>query len=209
MTRIVQSSRPTQIYLLRHGETDWNVMGRAQGTSDIPMNATGLAQAASLAIALRDIEFHAAYTSPLARAWRTAEIVLEGRGLHAIVRDDLRELSYGDWQGLTPEQWPEGAARRWAADPWRMSFPNGESLALVQHRALAAITDIVSENEGRCVLVAAHGHVNRLLMLHASHASPATFWDIAQPNGSAYFVEYRINDSTLEAAAAFAPLAYP
>ena len=185
----------TSVYLVRHGETEWNVTLRCQGTADIPMNPTGHAQVASLGTALRSVAFAAAYTSPLSRARLTAGAVLASRALDAVVEPGLRELSYGDWQGLTPQEWPGDVAERWAADPWTVAFPNGESLAAVQARAVAAIGRIVAAHPGQCVLVAAHGHLNRLLLLHAHGADPGTFWDVAQPNGWACRIDYRAHDA--------------
>lgn len=182
----------TSVYLVRHGETEWNITLRCQGTADIPMNATGHAQIASLAVALGSVAFAAAYTSPLSRARLTAGAVLASRALDAVVEPDLRELSYGDWQGLTLQEWPGDVADRWAAHPWTVTFPNGESLAAAQARAVAVIGRIVAAHAGQCVLVSAHGHLNRLLLLHARRADPTTFWDIVQPNGGACRIDYRM-----------------
>lgn len=182
----------TRVYIVRHGETEWNVTQRCQGTADIPMNATGRAQVVSLGTALSHVAFDAAYTSPLSRARLTARVVLARRPLDVVVKPDLCELSYGDWQGLTPQEWPGDVAERWATDPWTVTFPHGESLTQVQARAVAAIGRIMAAHPGQCVLVSAHGHLNRLLLLHARRADPTTFWDIVQPNGGACRIDYRM-----------------
>jgi broad specificity phosphatase PhoE len=192
----------TRVYLVRHGETEWNAAERFQGTADIPMNDAGLAQIAQLAASLRDVAFDAAYTSPLQRARHTAEAILDGRGLFAHAIGELHELSYGEWQGLTIDQWPTAAALAWKTDPWSIAFPNGESLAVAQRRAVAAMTRIVSSHPGQCVLVAGHGHMNRLLLIDALGEDRTAFWGIAQPNGAAYVVDYFTCGNVLRATSA-------
>ncbi|MEP6493122.1 MAG: histidine phosphatase family protein [bacterium] len=186
----------TRIYLVRHGETDWNATQRCQGIADIPLNHTGLTQAAALGHAFRDIEFHAAYTSPLQRARRTAETILNGRQLQAVAVGELSEMSYGDWQGLAPHEWPDGASARWANAPWQMAFPGGESLDQVRLRIGPAMEQIIRSHRGETVLVSGHGHANRVILLHATGRDLTSFWDIAQPNGGAWLLEYDGETST-------------
>jgi broad specificity phosphatase PhoE len=180
------AARRTRVYLVRHGETDWNALGRLQGIVDVPLNARGLAQARALASRLRDVRLDAAYCSALGRARRTAAIVLAGRGVTAVEEPALNEMSYGRWQGSTRAQLagddPELAAR-WDADPWAVTFPGGESLVDVHRRAVAAWQRLVAAHEGETVLVSAHGHVNRVLLVHALSLPRDHFWRIAQPNG--------------------------
>ena len=186
----------TRLVLVRHGETDWNATERCQGTTDVPLNERGLSQAEALAAALGDVDFDAAYTSPLERARRTAEIILEGRHLRAASVDGLHEISYGARHGLTPHEWPTGEWNRWSADPWSVTFPDGESLHGVRERAAPLIESIVSAHAGETVLISAHGHLNRVLLIHAGHASPDSFWTIAQPNGGAWIIDYNLNGAT-------------
>jgi broad specificity phosphatase PhoE len=176
----------TRVYLVRHGETDWNALDRLQGTVDVPLNARGLAQAGALAGRLRDVRFDAAYCSALGRARRTAAIVLAGRGVPAVEEPALNEMSYGRWQGSTRTQLVRddpALAARWDVDPWTVAFPEGESLADVHRRAVAAWQRLVAAHQARTVLVSAHGHVNRVLLVHALALPRDSFWRIAQPNG--------------------------
>ncbi|MEP6620890.1 MAG: histidine phosphatase family protein, partial [bacterium] len=177
------------IVLIRHGETDWNAGGRCQGTTDIPLNARGRDQIAQLARQLANVTFDAAFTSPLQRAVASAELVLAERPLAITPVPALAELSYGDVTGATDEAWPDGVRERWARTPWDVAFEGGESLARVHERATPAWDEIVESQAGRLVLVSGHGHVNRVLLLHATRRDRAEFWNIAQPNGHAVVVQ--------------------
>lgn len=90
-----------KIYLVRHGQTDWNVQMMAQGQTDIPLNETGIEQAEALRDKVRDYDFDICYCSPLVRAVKTAEIVVDGRC--KVVKDKLLiERSFGKYEGTTP-----------------------------------------------------------------------------------------------------------
>lgn len=174
----------TTLYLVRHGETDWNAAGRCQGRADVPLNAAGLAQARELSERLSGLEFDAAYTSPLARARATAAEILRPHGLRAAGVPELVELSYGELQGTTTADWEPSFRAAWEATPWAVSFPAGESLAMAQARAVPVLERIVAAHPGETVLIVGHGHVNRLLALHLLGRELTEFWTIEQPNGA-------------------------
>lgn len=89
-----------RLYIIRHGETRWNVEGRLQGQTDIELNENGVRLARVTAEKMKDINFDLGISSPLSRALKTAEIVLEGRGLPILTDKRLEELSFGSWEGL-------------------------------------------------------------------------------------------------------------
>ena len=90
-----------KLYLVRHGQTDWNIGKLAQGQTDIPLNATGIAQARELAAKIRDYHFDYCYSSPLSRARQTAEILVEHRNLPIIDDDRLMERAFGKYEGTS------------------------------------------------------------------------------------------------------------
>jgi probable phosphoglycerate mutase len=146
----------TELWLIRHGETEWTAQGRHNGRADIPLNARGRAQAA----AARDTlprEFSAAFSSPLARARETAEICALPAPL--TIASGLLEWDYGACEGRTAFD-----IRReipgWT--PWTHGFPAGETLADVAARAEIFFREKIAPREGR-VAVFAHGHILRLL----------------------------------------------
>src|SRR5690606_25273565 len=183
----------TTLYLIRHGETDWNRLGLFQGTTDVPLNAAGREQARALAEALRDVELDAAYSSPLSRALRTAEAAVEERGIEVRVLAELREICYGLWQGRGSQ--PRGRCNpglewRWREDPWSVRFPGGEALSEVRERAAAAVRRIQTEHPGERVLVSGHGHLNRVLLIEALDWPESRFWEIEQGNACCCRLEF-------------------
>jgi broad specificity phosphatase PhoE len=182
-------SEATVVYLVRHGETIWNAEGRCQGQADADFTDEGRAQLRALAEQLADVTFDAAYTSPLPRAVRTADAILNGRSLRARRVDALSEISYGSLQGSRFADWPVELHAAWRSDPWSITFPDGESLATTAARVLPAFQQIVASHPGDTLLVSSHGHVNRLILgAHYGH-SPAGFWSIDQVNGRAIRLE--------------------
>jgi broad specificity phosphatase PhoE len=175
----------TTIYLVRHGETDYNRDNIYQGTLDIPLNVTGHLQTLSLRARLSHVQFDAAYSSPLRRAMDTARTIV--RELPVITIPELRELSYGSWQGLSRDARQRTDAefdRRWRSHPWSVRFPNGESLQELHERVSASMTEIVHRHRGQTILVSGHGHVNRIALLFFTETDRNEFWNIDQPNGS-------------------------
>jgi broad specificity phosphatase PhoE len=152
-------TRMTHLILIRHGETDWNVIGRYQGQDDPPLNAKGLAQARELADALRDVPLDVLVSSPLRRAYRTAEILAEALELPLFAEPRLMEVHQGDWQGRLRAEiaglYPE-LLRLWETEPWQVTPPGGEHLSQVQARVYAALDDILVRYEGQRVGLVAH-----------------------------------------------------
>jgi broad specificity phosphatase PhoE len=186
---VTDRARPTIIYLVRHGETEWNAEGRCQGRADAEFTDAGRQQLRALATDLASVTFDAGYTSPLPRAVRTADAILEGRGLPVRRIDDLSEISYGSLQGQRFADWPGVLHDTWRRDPWSVTFADGESLAMVATRVLPTFETIVAAHPGETVLVSSHGHVNRLILAAYHGRSRADFWEIDQVNGCAARLE--------------------
>ncbi len=151
----------TTILLARHGETDWNLERRVQGHADTPLNATGQAQARALADELADEPLDAVYSSDLARAYETALVVAERKGLEVVVLPELREKHFGTWEGLTDAEilasYPHARDGNWG---------DGETREAMSRRVLAALARIAAEHpEGR-ILVVAHGGPLRAVLVH-------------------------------------------
>ena len=153
--------------LVRHGETDWNRERRIQGHADSLLNATGIEQARCLASRLAGTRIDAIYTSDVSRTRKTAEVIVEGRGIDVRELSDLRERNYGRWEGVTQEEWqatdPEGFAH-WKRSPDTYTPPGGERLEDVLARASRAVEYIEQQhsNDDSIVVV---GHGASLLVL--------------------------------------------
>ena len=181
----------TLISLVRHGQTDWNLAKRIQGSSDIPLNSTGREQAEITGRALAGGSFDAIYASPLRRALDTARIIASHLGLgEPATIPAVAERNYGDAEGLTGaqilERWPEGT-----------DVPGRESREQVVKRALPALLELGERHEGEQVIVVSHGGVISSLVRHVTdHALPGPGEVI--PNGSVHRFVYDAGVLTLD-----------
>lgn len=142
----------TTLLLVRHGETDWNLTHRYQGTTDIPLNETGRDQARRVAERVGDERWDAIVSSPLSRAMETACAIAAITGIETIEEDpDLIERAYGEAEGLTLAE-REGA---WPGGEW----PGLESWDDVATRTMTAIERIAARHPGQRVIVVCHGGV--------------------------------------------------
>jgi probable phosphoglycerate mutase len=142
-------------WFLRHGETDWNARGLSQGNVDVPLNATGLAQARTAALLLRDRGIAAIVASPLSRAQITAEAASDVLGLPVEIDEGLREVAFGVQEGQPMSQW----FNDWVVGVFT---PEGaESFASLRARAVAAVNRALTRPAP--VLLVAHGALFRAL----------------------------------------------
>lgn len=144
-----------QVYLARHGETEWSLSGQHTGITDIPLTENGRNLAKRLAPVLATERFALVLTSPLQRARKTCE--LAGLGAHAEIDRDLMEWNYGEYEGLTPKQ-IDAQAPGWMI--FTDGCPGGESPAQVNARADRLVARVRSV-EGDVALFA-HGHIFRV-----------------------------------------------
>jgi broad specificity phosphatase PhoE len=154
---------PTRLLVVRHGESTWNVAGRWQGQADPPLSELGERQATAGAAGLTELP-GAVWTSDLARARRTAELLVAPHGL-APPRPEprLRERDVGEWSGLTRDEIEQRWPGRLAARRSPTGFEADEPLL---QRALAALGDIAAATPGSTILVVTHGGVIRTLERH-------------------------------------------
>ncbi len=141
----------TDLVLVRHGETEWNRVGRVQGRTDIPLNSTGRAQAAATADRIRGTRFDAVVASPLSRAAETARIIADGLGIGPVeLVDDLVERNYGEAEGMTDRDLDARFGGRLEAT---------ESRDDVVARVTPALLAVAERHPGQRVLVVSHGGV--------------------------------------------------
>ncbi len=174
------------LYLLRHGETEFNVEGRLQGQQDSPLTARGRAQARAHGVLLRELiaepETWRVVASPLDRALDTARLACAELGLpEAAIETDarLKEIAYGDWEGLTYAEIEVRNSDDWAArqrDPWRFVVPGGESYEMVAARA----GDFLNEARGNTIVVS-HGGTGRVLRGLYGRLAPPEIKTLEQP----------------------------
>lgn len=176
-----------KLYLLRHGETDWNKERRLQGQSDIPLNEYGVELAVRTAEGLRQTHFDAIFSSPLQRAFVTAQIVAENRGIPVVTDDRLVEIHFGEDEGKFFEDGkknPQHSLYRLFHQPEEYAPTGGETLVQAKQRAMSFFEEKILPCEKSCesVLIVAHGGWNRCLINTAAGIPNSEFWNIALPN---------------------------
>lgn len=150
-----------KLYLIRHGQTEWNNEGKIQGHTDIPLNAKGIRQARCLGTAMEPYPVTAIFSSPLKRAYQTAEKIAEKKGLSVGVMNELQEVDFGLWEGLT---WKEIKASYpedfecWDKNPVEHCPTGGELRKDCKKRCKNAVESILLQSKGDVVLVA-HGGI--------------------------------------------------
>jgi broad specificity phosphatase PhoE len=184
-----------RIYLVRHGETEWNRVRRFQGRCNLPLNQEGKKQVRALASALKNIPLTAIYTSPLNRALETACLIKVFHPSTPIFEDNgLMEMDLGEFDGMKVQDWAEqypDFRKAWNDNPASVRIPGGESLIEVQDRAkktLERITGIYPPDT--IILISSHNFVNLTLLCDILKIPLNRFRDLRQEN-AAFNVIYK------------------
>lgn len=174
-------------WLIRHGETDFNLNGRFQGSSNEPLNAKGMKQAASLVSRLKEMKFDAIYASDLERVRQTAALALDGKTESIVYDTRLRELDFGHWEGLTwqeiREQYPEEFAI-WSADNDKNPH-GGERISEVTKRLRSLMDELQKQYQAEeQILIFAHGGTLGIMLSIFFEANPSRWWQFRIHNCS-------------------------
>jgi alpha-ribazole phosphatase len=165
-----------KLLLIRHGQTNWNLEQRFQGQSDIPLNETGRKQADALADRLSAEHFDFVYSSDLQRATETANIICRS-GFQPDPR--LREVHFGDWEGLTYDEiklkYPT-TLFAWESDIYKNAPPNGETLEQLVVRIQSVLDELCAKHQDHTVLIVAHGGVLQTMICLALKLLPTMYW---------------------------------
>jgi len=172
-----------KIALVRHGQTDWNREEVFRGRVDIALNDVGIRQAEAVALRFKGMELEAIYSSPLKRALQTAKIIASLHNMKVEVDQNLSDMHFGDWQGLSLKEVKEkeGYAdlyKIWYDTPHLFKPPGGESLDEVMARASASLEKISKHTGVVCII--SHRVVIKLLLLLALGLDSSSFWRIKQ-----------------------------
>jgi alpha-ribazole phosphatase/probable phosphoglycerate mutase len=165
----------TTVYLIRHGETVDADSRRYKGHIDVPLSGNGIKQLERLSEYLTQItnyrsqitDIKAVYSSGLDRALKSAEIIAKPFGLNPIVIDDLKERSFGVWEGMTfdeiKDKWPD-AFNAWAENPLKFSPMEGENTLEVKERAMKAFNSIINKHKDEEIAIVSHGGITRVIL---------------------------------------------
>jgi len=184
----------SRIFLIRHGETNWNKEGRFQGQIDIPLNDNGKNQARKTFEYLRSISFNKAFSSSMHRPYETAQIILQNnKDLKIEKIDSLIEISHGLWEGKLEaeirESWPN-LLKNWHDKPEEVTMPEGESIKDVSERSIEAFDKIcLSQKDNDLTLLVAHDAVNKTLICNLLGINYSNIWMIKQGNGGITIID--------------------
>ena len=186
-----------RLVIVRHGESEWNRIGRYQGQMDAPLSAQGADQAAALAERLQREHLDAIFTSPLQRAAHTAQAIARFHPNVPFMQEPaLLEIHHGDWQGRMIDDITSHYAkelREWRMFPTRSQFPNGESFSNILKRVLDFKQTLIQFYPDKNVLVSTHDVVVKILVADALGMNMDCINRIWVTNASISVIEYGVD----------------
>ena len=171
-----------EIYIVRHGETIWNEKKLLQGRTDIELNENGRRLAKITGENLHDTAFDVVYSSPLVRAYETAQLIIGDRNIPIIKNDLIKELCFGSWEGQNMSMLLKDdnqAFKYFFKEPHLYrATEGGETLEQLCERAAAFMTEYIEplEKKAERVMIVAHGAINKALMMHVKKHEMKDFW---------------------------------
>ena len=189
-----------QLTLIRHGETIWNLEKRVQGLTDIELNETGIDQARKLALSLQDFPIDTIYSSPLKRAFQTAEIINRFHRKDIRVEPGLMEMDQGEFEGLTFQELlarEKDFIRKWIADPESVRMPGGESLAELQNRAWPPVEKLLAA--GQNALIVSHNFTIAAILCRLRNIRLSEFRSTCVDNASRTHIRIEEGEVRIEA----------
>jgi phosphoserine phosphatase len=184
----------TSIYLIRHGQTAWNKEEVFRGRTDIPLDETGLRQAELAGEYFRGMEIHGIYSSPLSRAWVTAQKIAQFHNLEVQPLQGILDMSFGKWEGQSHRDIQKNDREiypQWRKEPHLVRLPGGESLDDVRVRAMAALEEVIRNHPGRTLILVSHRVVNKVLICGILGLDNSHFWQITQDTTAINLIQYR------------------
>jgi probable phosphoglycerate mutase len=184
----------TSIYLVRHGQTAWNKEEIFRGRTDVPLDETGLKQAELVGQYFKGMKVHGIFSSPLSRAWQTAEKVAELHSLKVQPLQGILDMSFGNWEGRPHQEIRESDSktyRQWVETPHLVRLPGGEGLDDVRVRAMAAIEEVIRNHPGKTLILVTHRVVNKVLICGILGLDNSHFWQITQDTTAINLIQYR------------------
>jgi probable phosphoglycerate mutase len=183
----------TTIYLVRHGQTAWNKEEIFRGRTDVPLDETGLKQGDLAGEYFKEMKIDAIYSSPLSRAWQTAEGIARNHNMEVQALPGIIDMSFGNWEGRSHQEIqkmdPE-TYRLWKEEPHRVILPGGEGLDQVRNRALAALEAVIDKHSGGTVVLVSHRVITKVLLCAILGLDNSHFWQIKQDTTAINRIDY-------------------
>jgi broad specificity phosphatase PhoE len=168
------------IFLVRHGQTEWNRDGLFRGHKDIPLSKRGRAQARAAGERLVSCTIGCIYTSPLKRSLETATLISERTGANIKIDEGFRDIHFGEWEGKTVKEVQEkysDSYNLYMLHPEKCIFPNGESLNRCSERSWRSFFS-VAKTENQDIVIVTHRVILKLILLGTLGLTTSSFWKI-------------------------------
>ncbi|WP_077367612.1 histidine phosphatase family protein [Anaerosalibacter sp. Marseille-P3206] len=183
-----------KIYLVRHGQSEWNYQRKVQGQQDILLTELGKIQAKKLGSRLKNEEIDLIYSSDLKRAYETATII--GNELDKKVNklECFREIAFGKWEGKTIEYLNETSEKEhdiWLRQPHKFNMEGAETLYQLQKRAMLGVNKVIDENPNKNILIVSHGATLKTIILGLLDIDIKYYNKLTLGNVSLSIVEFR------------------
>lgn len=182
------------IYIVRHGQTEWNILGKTQGHGDSDLTPKGREQAELLANSMTKYPIDYIYSSDLGRAYQTAEIIGNKLNIEIEKTDALREMNFGTWEGRVikdiMEEDPD-LYHRWRNEPHLAKIPQGETLDQIKERTDAFIKEINEKYDGKHIVLVTHSLCARIMLLSFLDSDVKNIYRINQGNTALNIIELR------------------
>ena len=184
----------TKVYVVRHGQTAWNLEEVFRGRMDIPLDETGKKEVHLAGEALKDEILHAIYSSPLSRSMETAENIAKFQNIEVKPLEAIIDISYGEWEGVSlaeVQKKYQDLYDLWLKAPHNVTFPNGESLEQVRVRTQNAIENLLEKHENENIALVAHRVPNKVISCAFLGIDNSHFWRIQQDTASTNLFIYK------------------
>jgi broad specificity phosphatase PhoE len=184
----------TSIYLVRHGQTAWNKEEIFRGRTDVPLDETGLKQAELAGEFFTGMKIEGIYSSPLSRAFQTAEKIAQFLHLKVQSLDGLIDMSFGNWEGRSLREVREmdrERYRQWREEPHLIRLPGGEGLDEVRIRVMTAMEEVIKKNPEGNIIFVSHRVVNKVLICAVLGLDNSHFWQIGQDTTAINLIQYQ------------------
>ncbi len=181
-------------YIVRHGQTDWNLLGKTQGHGDSSLTKEGISQTNSLADFLENENIDMIFSSDLGRAIQTADIIGNKLGLNINKTESLREMNFGLWEGLLIDEIKNNHKEiydTWRNAPHLANIPGGETLDIIKDRVDRFINDINKKYDNKKILLVSHSITVRVMLLSFLNSPMENIYRIKQDNTALNIVEFR------------------
>jgi len=183
-----------KIFIIRHGQTSGNSARKYFGITDIELNEEGIIQAGQISKRLERENIYKIYSSNLKRAFQTAEIIARSHRMSVEPKEDLMEINFGDWEGLSFQEIKRSCPHEfseWQNNIMGFTMPQGESILELKRRVETAFNEILNIARENNVVIVSHGGPIRIILsrILSPNALETVFWKIRQDNAALNIIE--------------------